>query len=226
MRLFTLLFKNPIQVPALPQVPQYPCSWRAKVSKPPSVAEPDAKGGTQFEPCYHTDWLELKVFGVLQISWHSKLLAERDLTWIITEGKLWCVSQTQGIAGNSSVDVHLRKNKDRTQGEHTAWSRSHKQDSSHNKTHMYSAQGANSSICNQSNSLYERVTLLPLKKKKGTKITAGQSSHEKHYLNKLAKQCSPWDWFVTQEINELILCFKTDTGNEDNVIIANTYKNN
>lgn len=148
------------------QVPQYPCSWRAKVSKAPSVAEPDAKGGTQFEPCYHTDWLELKVFWVLQISWHSKLLAERDLTWIITEGKLWCVSQTQGIAGNSSVDVHLRKNKDRTQGEHTAWSRSHKQDSSHNKTHMYSAQGANSSICNQSNSLYERVTLLSLKKKK------------------------------------------------------------
>lgn len=64
------------------------------------------------------------------------------------------------------------------------------------------------------------------KKKEDTKITAGQSSHEEHYLNKVAKQCSARDWFVTQEINELILCFKTDTGNEDDVIIANTYKNN
>lgn len=109
-----------------------------------------------------------------------------------------------------------------------ARSRSSKYGNNHGKTQKYSAQGMNSYLCNQSNSLYWRVTLLPLEKKKkeDTKITAGQSSHEEHYLNKVAKQCSARDWFVTQEINELILCFKTDTGNEDDVIIANTYKNN
>lgn len=71
---------------------------------------------------------------------------------------------------------------------------------------------------------YERVALLALKN--NTKKTAGQSSQEKHYVNTFAKQCSPWDWFVTQEINELILCFKTDTGNKGKVIIANTYQDN
>lgn len=42
--------KKPIYVPELPQVPQYTCSW-----KPPDMAEPDIKGHTQFEPCYHMD---------------------------------------------------------------------------------------------------------------------------------------------------------------------------
>jgi len=56
---------------------------------------------------------------------------------------------------------------------------------------MYSAQGANSYIYSQSNSPSESDSSTIKKKNKKPKITAGQSSYDKHYLNKLAKQCSP-----------------------------------
>jgi len=49
------LILNPIKILALPQVSQHACLWRAKAIKPSDMAEPDAKGRTQYEPCYYMD---------------------------------------------------------------------------------------------------------------------------------------------------------------------------